>query len=193
MPRPRKDDQADRMYALYQEGYSLAQVGQVWGVTRQTVYDTFQRRQWPLRSRKILPTVEFRGDTYAPDPYGYFRKTSGDRKWLHHAVWEHHFGPIPPGHEIHHRDENKANNDPRNLESLTPSDHGQVHNPYQAIPDRSCLSCGQKLVRKRQPSGRLETPAEVTRRRYCNATCQGNHRRGKPKGWGPRREPASAV
>jgi hypothetical protein len=26
MPQPRKNEQADRMYALYQEGYSLAQV-----------------------------------------------------------------------------------------------------------------------------------------------------------------------
>jgi hypothetical protein len=181
------------MYALYQDGYSLAQVGQVWGLTRQSVYDMFKRRGWPLRERKFLPTVTYLGETYTPDPDGYFRKTNRDRKWLHHAVWEHHRGPIPPGHDIHHRDENKANNDIDNLLCVTASEHGSIHNPYAPTPTRNCLWCRKPLVRQRQPSGRLETPAEVGRRLYCGSACHSAHRRGKPRGWGPRHEDAART
>lgn len=193
MPRPRKDEEARRMYALYQEGYSLAQVARTWGITRQSVYDIFKRRGWALRKRKFLPTISYRGDTFAPDPDGYYRRTGGDRRYLHQLVWEDHNGPIPPEHEIHHGDEDKSNDDPSNLFCLTPSAHGQAHKPLLPLPDRRCLSCGALLTRKRQPSGRLETPAEVGRRLYCNATCQGNHRRGKPKGWGPRDEESDPL
>jgi hypothetical protein len=193
MPRPRKDAQAERMYDLYLEGYSLGQVALTWGVTRQSVYDVFKRRGYQLRVRRFLPTVEYRGDKYAPDPDGYYRKTSGDRAWLHQVVWSDHNGPIPPGYDIHHLDTNKANNDPSNLVCLTPSEHAAVHNPYLAAPERACSWCRKPLTRKPQPSGRLETPAEVQRRRYCDTACQSAHKRGKPKGWGPRHDETSSL
>ncbi len=46
---------------------------------------------------------------------------------LHQAVWVAHFGPIPKGYEIHHKDENPLNNDIANLECLTRSEHGLRH------------------------------------------------------------------
>lgn len=193
MPQPRRDDQATRMYALYQDGYSLAQVGQVWGLTRQSVYEMFRRRNWPLRERKFLPTVTYLGDTYTPDPDGYFRKTNGDRKWLHHAVWEHHRGPIPAGHDIHHRDENKANNAPENLECLTPTDHGCIHRPFHDTPEQPCLYCGTFLTRKQRPDGTIETSAQLRKRQYCNTTCHAAHKRGQPRGWSARDEQAGPL
>lgn len=42
---------------------------------------------------------------------------------LHRHVWEKHFGPIPKGYHIHHKDGNKLNNDISNLECLSASDH----------------------------------------------------------------------
>lgn len=188
MGRPRKDVQAQEMYALYQEGLSLAQVGAAWNVTRQTVYDKFQRRGWPTRAKTFLPTVTFRGETYAPDPDGYFRKTRGDRKWLHHAVWESEHGPIPAGYHIHHVDHDQANNAPSNLVALSPSEHSKHHNPMQLIVLKPCRWCGRPLVRKRHPGGQLEGPAQLALRQYCGAECHANHRRGKPRGWSARRE-----
>src|SRR6266508_516570 len=125
MAQPRKDDQAARMYVLYQDGYSLEQVGRAFGVTRQTVYGTFLRRGWTLRPKAFLPTIEYDGVTYSQDHDGYYRQTAGrgHRRWLHHVVWEKHFGPIPDGCEIHHRDKDKSNNAPGNLACLTPSEH----------------------------------------------------------------------
>lgn len=172
------------MYALYQGGYSLEQVGRAFGITRQSVYDMFSRRGWTLRAKTLLPTLEYDGVTYTQDHDGYYRQTVGDghRRWLHHVVWEKHFGPIPDGHEIHHRDGDKTNNAPGNLVCLTPSGHARLHQLYQPIAERRCRHCSAILARKRQPSGRLETPAEVARRVYCDAVCHGRAMRGRPRG-----------
>lgn len=42
---------------------------------------------------------------------------------LHIRVWEHHNGPVPEGHHIHHADDDRSNNDPGNLECLTIPEH----------------------------------------------------------------------
>lgn len=42
---------------------------------------------------------------------------------LHRAVWIDHFGPIPPGHHIHHKDRNARNNHVENLQCL----EGKLH------------------------------------------------------------------
>jgi hypothetical protein len=61
---------------------------------------------------------------------GYFlcaKPTHGKRMRLHRAVWEHYHGAIPNGHHIHHKDENKDNNELENLELLGESDHMKWH------------------------------------------------------------------
>lgn len=190
MGRPRHDEKALAMHELYLSGQSLAQVGEHFGVTRQTVYETFRRRGFALRSKTFKPSVTFNGETYSADPDGYWRKTFGDRRWLHHAVWEHHNGPIPKGSHIHHIDGDTANNDSSNLACISPSLHMQIHNPMRDVPVKHCLWCGEQLVRK-VSGGQLETPAAVSRRLYCGQPCADNHKRGKPKGWRPRDEAAS--
>jgi hypothetical protein len=184
MAQPRKDSQAARMYSLYQDGYSLEQVGRAFGITRQSVYGVFSRRGWKLRPKTFLPTIQYDGVTYTQDHDGYYRQTAGrgHRRWLHHVVWEKHHGAVPNGHEIHHRDGDKTNNAPENLVDLTPSQHAQLHQQYRSVPQKSCRHCGAVLVRKWQPSGRLETPAEVARRVYCDSVCHGHAMRGKPRG-----------
>lgn len=47
---------------------------------------------------------------------------------LHQAIWEQaHQATIPPGHEIHHDDEDRSNNDPGNLVALTHAEHAARH------------------------------------------------------------------
>lgn len=48
-------------------------------------------------------------------------------KDLHVLIWEELHGPKPPGHDIHHIDNNPTNNDPSNLICITKSDHKRIH------------------------------------------------------------------
>ena len=45
----------------------------------------------------------------------------------HRWVWENHYGSILKGFHVHHKDENKSNNDIRNLSLLKASDHLSLH------------------------------------------------------------------
>lgn len=115
------------MYEQYNEGFSLAEVGKMFGVTRQTVYDRFRRRKFKLREKKYLPFVLFNGDKFTRGRYGYYRKTYGDRDALHRVVWKFHKGDIPKGHEVHHKDaDNFCTTDISRLECLTKADHGRL-------------------------------------------------------------------
>ncbi len=46
---------------------------------------------------------------------------------LHRVVWEYHNGPIPDGCHVHHKDEDKANNNIENLELLPVHAHLSHH------------------------------------------------------------------
>ena len=45
----------------------------------------------------------------------------------HHHVWIEKNGPIPAGYIIHHRDNNKLNNNIENLECMTKTDHDKMN------------------------------------------------------------------
>ena len=59
-------------------------------------------------------------------PYANGRRMRGVGA-LHRVIWESVNGPIPEGHEIHHKDEDFLNNDISNLECLTAKAHAQIH------------------------------------------------------------------
>ena len=66
----------------------------------------------------VSPTSqEFRGRRYQKGLGGYYR-AGCPTKYLHRAVFEANFGPIPPGcrNHIHHKSEDKDDNRPENLE-----------------------------------------------------------------------------
>lgn len=54
----------------------------------------------------------------------YFKR---GKVYLHRAVWEHHYGPIPDGCHIHHRNEDTGDNRIENLELATPKSHAAKH------------------------------------------------------------------
>lgn len=85
-----------------------------------------------------------------------FRQTKGGHysynMGLQQAVWLYHNGEIPQGHEIHHIDENKANNDIENLQALTKSEHKKLH-AKKGMPVRTmqkgefyCKTCEKKFI-----------------------------------------------
>lgn len=45
----------------------------------------------------------------------------------HREIWEKYHNKIPKGYELHHKDENKLNNDISNLILVTRSQHAKIH------------------------------------------------------------------
>ena len=84
-------------------------------------------RKVKTRDDQIL----FNGKKYRRDPStGYYVCTTGSRKRLHVAIWEHaNRREVPPGYVIHHKDFNKNNNSIDNLACITVAEHEAIHHP----------------------------------------------------------------
>ena len=121
-----KNQLYETMYKYYQQGYSLEQVGKMEGMTRQSVYSGFKRREYKLREKKELPYQTFNGSKFTKRNHGYLAKTDGDRELMHRIVWENHRGSIPKGYDIHHKNHNKTDNQIENLELYTKSEHAKL-------------------------------------------------------------------
>lgn len=172
-----------RMYQRYQDGLSLAQVAQEFGVTRQAVYERFRRRGLSLRTRTLQEGISYRGRKYTPDPEGYYRRTSRQCKnaFLHREIWVEHHGPIPEGHQVGFRDGDKTNLSIDNLICLPVGEMTRLHHPQHSTPVRHCEHCGRQLVRRVNPNGSREPPSALSRRRFCNLQCKGACLKGKPR------------
>lgn len=57
----------------------------------------------------------------------YYWCTSSSKNSLHRDIWIAHFGDIPEGFHIHHKDGNKFNNDIENLECIDGREHLRIH------------------------------------------------------------------
>lgn len=62
-------------------------------------------------------------------PYGYYYYSTrtGKTVYLHREVYEMHYGPIPDGFIVHHKDGDKTNNSLENLELLSRAEHASLH------------------------------------------------------------------
>ena len=173
-----KNERAEMLYEWYQKGYTLAQVGEMFGVTHVSVASMFKRRGWPCRiggPLRTAPSTEFNGNIYALSD-GYYKRGYGSRldhktAYLHRDIWEFHNGSIPDGYQIHHKDGNTTHNDLQNLEYLKIDDHTKEHHPLQEMDERYCEHCGKRLVRNAYRNGKLEHVWTANRRRFCNNHC----------------------
>ena len=119
---------AEEMYKEYQKGFSLAEVGRMFGVTRQSVYCMFKVRKYILRKKKKLPYQYFNGIKFSLMNNGYNRKCFGDRKLMHRYVWEFcSKKKIPKGWDVHHKDRNRANNKIENIGIMTKAEHSSKY------------------------------------------------------------------
>ena len=81
-----------------------------------------------------------------PNDHGYVRNmTNYRRRYEHQSVWEKHYGPIPHGCRIHHKNEIKHDNRITNLECLTESEHRRKHQKCYKLVDgvrlKRCTIC----------------------------------------------------
>ena len=79
-------------------------------------------------------------------PKGYRRiRYNGRYRMEHCVVWEQHYGAVPDGMQVHHKDGNKLNNAIGNLELLSPLEHKREHSGCElrdGIIYKPCRKCG---------------------------------------------------
>lgn len=62
----------------------------------------------------------------------------------HRLVMEQHLGrELRPDEVVHHKDENKLNNDISNLEILSRREHRLKHSTYRDDHEKQCTKCGE--------------------------------------------------
>lgn len=73
------------------------------------------------------------GHKWTKKPSGYYQSTTnidGKRRWLHQYTWSFEYGKQKKGWHVHHKDENKDNNDISNLEHISASEHSLHHGEF---------------------------------------------------------------
>lgn len=98
-----------------------------------------------LRPSAKWPIFEFEGLRYYRRPPGYYRsdELTADGEYLHRKVWIANRGPIPPGHDVHHKDHNRSNNKFGNLKMLSEAEH---HRQHMLMPER--IKASRKNMRE---------------------------------------------
>jgi hypothetical protein len=66
------------------------------------------------------------GHTSRINGYRYIT-VNGKAMYEHRHLWEQHYGPIPSGCEVHHKNEIRHDNRIENFELLTKSQHRHLH------------------------------------------------------------------
>lgn len=130
------------MYKYYQTGLSLEDVGKIYGITRQSVHASFKCRGFELRKKKTLPFIIVDGLKFTIRYDGYYYCTTNDTLPLHKHNWIKKNGEIPSGYQLHHKDQNKLNNNLENLQLLTVAEHTKLHSKiYNGSPNNKKVIC----------------------------------------------------
>lgn len=84
----------------------------------------------------------FNGKMFTRDEdTGYYlcssKSMDGGRKRMHVYVWEYYNGSVPDGYHVHHKDEDKNNNDISNLELKIAAEHLAFHAKEKAKRNHS--------------------------------------------------------
>lgn len=123
-----KPELAAEMYAYYQQVKSVEKVGLKYGRTRQCVFGIFQTFGFKCNPKEFLPVTKYRGMKFTAQKtcgrHRYLRETVRRKGtlYLHHLIWEEHYGPVPPGYKLVFKDGDHTNCDIANLECMTVSD-----------------------------------------------------------------------
>lgn len=98
-------------------------------------------------------TQIFNGRKFSKGSNKYFYRTVGPkekaeigkaRESLHREVWKTHYGDIPEGFVVHHKDHNKNNNQLSNLDLVSDREHRSMHSKefHAANPGHATRAIG---------------------------------------------------
>ena len=139
-----------------------------------------------LEPGKYGPKIEYKGRLYSVQSEGGYYRNATTGKLLHREVWEDNFGPIPLGHEVHHKDGNRQNCDPGNLECLTRSEHTKRHPRGFAVFGTERRRRNSKRMWRDKPAKRFvcdgcgaEFESTCTRARWCGKVCSRRYHRAQ--------------
>jgi hypothetical protein len=100
-------------------------------------------------------------------------------RYAHRVIYEQHFGSIPKGWVVHHKDEDKGNNDPSNLEAMPRKEHQRLHATGRANSDAQKAAAARTLESLRTPkqakciqcgSDFVSKSAGIVRK-FCSRSC----------------------
>lgn len=128
----RKSPEFMRKHCRFQPGTKPWNTGLSIRMHPNAVRTQFQKGHVPINALYDGVIVE-RIRRKEKTPRNFIRVAS--MKWILHSryVWEQHYGPIPSGHVIRHRDGNTLNDDPANLECISKAANA-LRNSIQRYP-----------------------------------------------------------
>lgn len=72
--------------------------------------------------------------------------------YLHREIYEDHYGSIPPGYDVHHRDNNPLNNEIDNLECIEHGEHLRRHGA--SITPEQRVAMRERFIRNVGPKAK---------------------------------------
>ena len=109
---------------------------------------------------------------------------------LHRIVWEQNNGPIPKNKIVHHKNEDKTDNDISNLELLTRAEHARLHLKGRVFTEEhkakiSASKMGHTVSneqRQQMREAKLGTKASDVTKKKMSESSKGNTRGKSNKG-----------
>jgi len=97
---------------------------------------------------KILAdgSSEYKGFIYKKNRGYYYRNVETKLTRQHREVYEDFYGEIPAGFVVHHKDGNKANNDPENLVLMKRGSHSALHNTGREHTEEELKKMNKKPI-----------------------------------------------
>lgn len=166
------------------------------------------RRMWVRNREKFVASLrgprphlrrhykDLRWNHFYPRPDGRYRchYWDGDTvRYIYRSrwVWEQANGPVPEGHDLHHKNHDRSDDRLENLACKPRSQHQREHReaatpekPYfgakgpastmwrgQPMCSIRCASCGKTFELRRGESRRRDRAGKRVRRKYCSRVC----------------------
>jgi hypothetical protein len=164
MPSSKNPEIASKYWELYQQGFSLQEVGKAFGVTRQAVWDLLRNHGYELRQKKELPFIEYEGRRYSLYRGHYACRQKGKTFFLHRTVWEQHNGSVPKDCFIIHISGDKSDNRIENLECVESLEWSKNRGQKSGL-----LSC--KKIRRLDTGEVYESIKEASQRVGIDSSC----------------------